>query len=610
MAATVVLPVLHWPRFSGLIYRILRLYPHSAGEVDLRRFQKRIARLVVGGGLLFILGACGSGEPDAAAASAQNDAADRTLTIGIAQYPSNWHPNIANLVAKSYVMAMVSRPLTHYDHDWQNACTLCETLPTLENGLAVLEATPDGEPGMAVTFTLPKGLTWGDGTPVDTGDAKFTWEVGSHPMSGTNGREAYRSIYALDQIDDHTFTIHIDRRVFAYNQLPIFFLLPEHLERPIFEADPVEYRKRNTFDSDPTNPGLFNGPFLIDSVERGSQVTLKRNPYWYGKEPYFETIVVRFIERTTTLEANLLSGEIDMIAGELGLQVDQALAFEKRHGDDFNIIFKSGALYEHVDLRLDNPILADKRVRQALLYALDRESLVNELFGGRQTVAHSPIAVQDPVYFADLPQYAHDPQQAAKLLDAAGWMLDEGDDVRSNAAGEALRIELNTTAGDKTRELTAQVLQAQWRTVGIDVRIRNETPRVLFGQTLTERKFNGMVMFAWSMPPEPLPRGTMHSSRIPSPENNFSGQNYTGFADARVDELIQQLEDTLKFEERLPLWREYQKIYVEEAHVLPLMFRANPFILPKWLKGVRPTGHFTQSTLWIEDWYRETSAER
>ena len=277
--------------------------------------DKRVLGILLSGLILALLGGCGNSETAAPASSGAPSEEDRTLTIGIAQYPSNWHPNIENLVAKSYVMAMLSRPLTHFNHRWQSACSLCETLPTLENGLAVLEETPDGKPGMAVTYTLPEGVTFGDGTPVDTGDVKFTWEVGHHPMSGTNARESYRSIYAVDIVDDRTFTMHIDRRVFTFNQMPLFFLLPEHIERPIFEADPVEYRKRNTFDSDPTNPGLFYGPYLIDSISRGSQVTLKRNPHWHGDEPYFDEIVVRFIERTTTLEANLLSGEIDMIAG-------------------------------------------------------------------------------------------------------------------------------------------------------------------------------------------------------------------------------------------------------------------------------------------------------
>ena len=72
-----------------------------------------------------------------------------------------------------------------------------------------------------------------------------------------------------------------------------------------------------------------------------------------------------------------------------------------------------------------------------------------------------------------------------------------------------------------------------------------------------------------------------------------------------MDNLITQLENTLVLEERLPLWREVQEIYIEEAHVLPLMFRANAYILPRWLQGVRPTGHYHSSTLWIEEWQRE-----
>ncbi|MFV2090851.1 MAG: peptide ABC transporter substrate-binding protein, partial [Pseudomonadales bacterium] len=355
------------------------------------------------------LSACGAGDSEPAAGQPPTS---KTLTIGISQYPSTWHPNISNLVAKSYVLSMATRPLTHFNHQWRNACMLCEELPTLENGLAVLEQTPDGKPGIAVTFTLLKGITWGDGTPVTTRDVKFTWEVGRHPMSGTNTREFYRSSYALDITDERTFTLHRDRRTFNYAILPTFILLPDHIERPIFEENPQEYRRRNTYDADPTNPGLYYGPYLIDGVERGSRITLKRNPYWYGETPYFDDIVVRVIEKTTTLEANLLSGTIDMIAGELGLQVDQALAFQKRHGAQYNMIFKTGSLYEHIDLKLSNPILSDKRVRKALLYALNRQQLVNELFGGKQTVAHSPNPVDDVAYFPDLPQYSYDPEKA------------------------------------------------------------------------------------------------------------------------------------------------------------------------------------------------------
>ena len=80
-----------------------------------------------------------------------------------------------------------------------------------------------------------------------------------------------------------------------------------------------------------------------------------------------------------------------MIAGELGLTIDQALAFEKRHGDRYQVIYKPGLIYEHIDLNLDNPILADLRVRKALIMGLDREALSEQLFAGRQAVADTSV---------------------------------------------------------------------------------------------------------------------------------------------------------------------------------------------------------------------------
>src|SRR5690606_22430032 len=162
---------------------------------------------------------------------------------------------------------------------------------------------------------------------------------------------------------------------------------------------------------------------------------------WWGEPPEFERIVLRTVENTAALEANLLSGAIDYVAGELGLTLDQALAFEKRHGDRYDVVYKPVLFYEHVDLNLDNPILADRRVRQALLYALDREMLVQQLFGGKQTVAHSFMNPLDWPYSEAIPHYPHDPEKAASLLEAAGWA--PGDDgIRRNAAGEALSLEL------------------------------------------------------------------------------------------------------------------------------------------------------------------------
>ena len=77
-----------------------------------------------------------------------------TLVIGMTQYPATLNPNIESMLAKTYVLAMTRRPFTHHDTDWNLICALCETLPTLENGLAVPEALANGKKGVAVTYTI------------------------------------------------------------------------------------------------------------------------------------------------------------------------------------------------------------------------------------------------------------------------------------------------------------------------------------------------------------------------------------------------------------------------------------------------------------------------
>ena len=322
------------------------------------------------------------------------------LKIGITQFPSTLNPNIESMVAKSYLQAMTARPITAFDQEWQLVCLLCTELPTIENGLAKKEELADGGEGIAVTYTLQPEATWGDGTPVTTRDVLFTYEVGRDPQTGISNAELYQRILSIDVIDDKTFTLHMDRVTFSYNAINDFRLLPAHIERPFFEAGAAEYRNRTAFDSDPTNPGLYHGPYRITEIVKGSYVTLERNPTWWGTAPDFDRITVRTVEKTPALEANLLSGAVDMVAGELGLTLDQALAFEQRHGDDYQVIYKSGLIYEHIDLQLENPILQDVRVRRALLHAIDRQAISDRLFGGKQRRARRAAEAGIQSWFA------------------------------------------------------------------------------------------------------------------------------------------------------------------------------------------------------------------
>lgn len=523
------------------------------------------------------------------------------LAIGITQFPSTLNPLIDPMVAKVYVLAMVRRSLTAYDADWKPVCLMCVELPSFENGLAEKLDLGGGKIGVKITYTIQPQARWGDGTPVTTEDVLFSYELGRNPQSGVADSETYRRILKIEVKDAKTFTVYVDRLTFDFATRNDFEILPAHLERAAF-ADPAQYRFHTLYDSDPTNPGLYDGPYRIAEVAPGSHIILERNPYWWGKQAFFRRIVVWTVENTAALEANLLAGGIDMVAGELGFSLDVALGFEKRHGKDFTVLYKPGLSFEHIDVNLDNPILADKRVRQALLYGIDRQAISDQIFAGRDPVADSFMPPADPAFSSDVPRYAYNPAKARALLDEAGWR-DAGDGIRRNQEGAPLALELATTAGNRTRELIEQVLQSQWRQIGILLRLKNQPARVLLGRSVSRRDFT-MAMFAWVAAPENVPRSEIYSDQIPNAENGWSGQNFDGYRNPEADRLVDAIEVELDRAKRRALWQQLQKLYAEDLPALPLYFRADAFVLPKWLEGVAPTGHNAPSTLWIENWRR------
>ncbi len=535
------------------------------------------------------------------APAARADAPHTVLTIGLSQFPSNFSPLIENMVAKSYVLGMALRPFTVYDSHWRLVCMLCTRLPTLENGLAVKETGPDGRPGVAITYTIQPKATWGDGVPVTTADVKFTWEVGRDPRTGIADAEMFRRIRAIDIKDDKTFTLHVSRLTFDDNAINDFQLLPAHLETRAF-TDPAQYRTRSLYDTDTTNPGLYFGPYRITQVVRGQYVVLEPNPTWWGRKPAFARIVVRSIDSTPALEAALLSGGVDMIAGEVGFTLDAALAFQTRHRPEWRVIYKPGLSYEHISLNLDNPILADRRVRQALLLALDRETMMHQIFQDHQRVADGPVNPLDWCYDPKVKHYAYDPAAAARLLDDAGWKTGP-DGLRRNARGQPLAFEIMTTAGLRNREVMEMVVRQEWRRLGIAVSIRNQPARVFFSQSVLRHAFPGAAMFAWISAPESVPRAMLASDMVPGPDNNFAGENVTGYSNPRMDALLNAIEVELDKNKRGALWRQLQALYAEDLPALPLTFRSDPFVLPAWLDGVEPTGDQYPTTLWVENWF-------
>lgn len=523
------------------------------------------------------------------------------IRIGISQYPSTLHPFFDDMVAKSYVLGMSLRPVTVHDTNWKSVCMLCTELPSFENGLAKRK-----DKGISATYKIRDDAFWGDGTPVTVKDIIFAREVGMHPQSGVGNAEFFdKDIAGIDTVDDKTFTIRFAKEKCDFASINDFYPLPAHLERKLFEKDPATYRSRTFYNTDPANPGLYWGPYRIAKVEPGAALTLVRNAYWKGKTPAFDSITVKTIENSASLAANLLSGDIDYIAGELGIALDQALSFEKRlnalHPDDFSTTYKPGLTYEHIDLNLDTSMFKDKQVRQALMFGMNRQAINNTFFAGKQPIATTNINPLDEVYAQNTLTYPYDPKKAETLLEETGWKKG-ADGLRANAKGEKLSITILTTAGNKSRETILQAIIADWRKIGVDAKMETQSPRVLFGDTMRVRSFRGGAMYAWMSAPRNVPRTTLHSKMIPSAANNYAGQNYAGYASTTMDKTIDDLEIVCAPKENQALWAKLQSLYADDLPALPLYYRADAYFIPAWLKGLVPTGHMHPTTLWIENW--------
>jgi peptide/nickel transport system substrate-binding protein len=508
-------------------------------------------------------------------------------------------------VAKTYGMRFAYRPIATYNDDRQMQCFLCTEVPTVANGRAKLVDLGGGKKGLTVKFTLLPQAKWGDGTPISTKDVAFTWSVGSKPESGFARPALFQKITKVEVIDDKNYVLHMNKAEYDFADMFDFALLPAHLEEPVVKglSTPADYNKHTNYSRNPTVAGLWNGPYKLTQLQSGAFMVFEPNPHWWGQKPHFKRITLKTIENTATLEANLRSGDVDFISGVLGLSMDQGLAMSKEPAmqQKYHFEFPLGLVYEHIDTNRSNPLLADKRVRQALLLGIDRETLVKQLVDGKFPVAHSWVNPMDAGYDPNVTKYPFDQAKAKALLDQAGFKPG-ADGIRANAAGQRLSLEYMTTAGNKLRELIQQVLQNQWKQIGVEAVIKNVPARTYFGETLKKQQFTALAELAWSSNPEEPPTNTLASSAIPNAANNYGGANYSQFSDPTMDRLIGEVQRELDPAKRKPLWAQMQKIYTEELPVLPLFFRTDVYVVPKWLTGVVRPGKLPSNYYGQETW--------
>lgn len=506
----------------------------------------------------------------------------KSVVIGISQEPDTLFMPFKEMNASEHIGRPGALMLTVFDENWQLLPQAAERVPTVENGDVVINK--DGT--MSVTWTLKDGLFWADGVPVTAADFVFGWQVSADPALEVVDRATAARVQSMEAKDARTFTV-VWKEPFAYYA---YYRNHEALPKHILET-PYKTNKSTLKQSPYGTKPVLGGAFTVSEWVPQSHLTLTRNPAAKLWAPQLDEITWKIIPQTQTVEAALVSGAVDVVS-VIAFTFDQGVDFQKRH-PEFDTRFTKALMLEHIDFNLDNPLLHDKRVRQAMVYALDREQMVKVLFEGKQPVAHS--SEPDDNDDASLVRYAYDPKKADALLDAAGFVKGEGG-VRAKD-GKPLRFTLQSTAGDRLREQVEQLLVQWWKAVGIDVVVQNQPAKLLFGETIRHRKFDSMVMFTWTKEPNKVDETYWRCDQKPVEQNAFQGRNYPGFCSPEVDKLLDEAQRTLDGDKRRALHRKIAAILSEEVPMIPLYDRVDVSVVPKNFVGWRPTG-MLQSIAW------------
>jgi peptide/nickel transport system substrate-binding protein len=522
--------------------------------------------------------------------------------IGTAQEFETLNPLTYKMSATHYILSFVGRALVSQDMDGTWIPQLAEKIPTLENGGAKF-STENGQKVLKAVWEIKKNARWSDGKPVICEDFKVAREIAQSPNVSVSAKENFTVVEKVEWPESKpqscTFTYAKPR--WDYTHLNAFYPVPAHLEKVVFEKYGSEnqgYDRNNNYVQHPEMDGLYNGPYKVSEVKLGSHIVLIPNPHFFGTAAKIPRVVIKLISATGTMVAHLQSGNIDSI-NSYGLTMDQALAFEKKVQAEklsFQVVYNPSISWEHIDLNLQNPILQDLRVRQALIYAINRQELVKALYDGKQIVADQFLPPDDAWSPKDPKQikiYPFDPKKAKALLEEAGWKLNEKDGYRYKN-GEKLSLQFMTTAGNQNRETVQVYLQGFWKNVGIQIVIKNEPARVLFGETMIKRAFTGLIMYANSAEGDLRP--FFHSSQIPNESNGWSGVNASGWKNSKVDQLIEQVELEFNPQKQAKAAHQMVRLYTEELPSIPLFYRAINTVNPLTMKDFILSGRYNEAT--------------
>lgn len=414
--------------------------------------------------------------------------------------------------------------------------------------------------GALYRFHLRDDVTWHDGEPFTSEDVKFSFE---EVLLDLHSRTAASVGGALDRIetpDDHTVEFYFDEPYAPLlQQLDVgeAAIVPRH----VFEgADSIEEHPGSTQEP------IGTGPFQFVSYEPDSEIILERNPNYFEDDlPYLDGVIMRIIPEDASQVAALEAGEIDYLSRVPNADRDR---LQDQAGIEILETFRGAGAVNcpmTMTFNLDRPTLQDVDVRRGIAFALDQQAFVDQVLFGHGRVPVAPLhSGMEWAHSGDMDLPGYDLEQADELLAQAGWVLEDGQDVRVaqgvDGVDDGTPLEITFVAFPTFSEY-GELLRSQLGEAGIDVTVVSLEPPAFVERVFTERDFDtNIISFCQGPDPEVGLRRQIASDQIG--DTPFS--NAAGYENERVDELLDEGLRTVDIDERVEVYRELQEILVEE----------------------------------------------
>ncbi len=442
--------------------------------------------------------------------------------------------------------------------------------------LATRWAFSDG--GKVLTFTLRHGVTFHDGKPFSAKDVVFTFDRVMDPAATTaHVRSDFMDLVAWKALGKDRVRLTFKRPGFkVLESLSHLSILPKHVYgHGDFNHCPANHRPVGT------------GPFQFDTWKRGRFIRLKRYDKYWGPKPALKRVVYRIVRSKQKALGLVKRGEIDLMPRVLPQQAcgPKAPIRQPSITKHFRIVTYYPVQFYTAIFNLNNPLFADKRVRQALSYLVPRKLIADKIFCGRARLISGPYWRGKPGNDPTIKPRRFDPKRAAALLKAAGWTDSDGDGVLDRQ-GRKFSFRWLRFAESSVQRRLLPILREQFRKAGLDMSI--ETISWTAGLSRMKHHQFDMTDLNWFYYFEQDLYQIYHSSQC------ANGSNYGCYKNPKVDRLLEQIRRTVDAKARHGLERKLHRLLHEDVPGIYLFNVGSVSLVSKRFTGLEPSPEWFQ----------------